>query len=121
MRAERERELTRLIWKERIKRSAIAVIVLAVVFGAYVFLTYERTTLIDKTVETAMLDGTVMSSDRSMSRKGGFTVHVKLDDGKEIEAVSLLAFMPLPGAHAEVRMARHQSGLVTYNLNKVDQ
>ncbi len=121
MRTERERALTRLIWKERIKRSVIAVLVLGVVFGAYVFLTYERTTLIDKTVETATLDGTVVSSERSFSRKGGFTVHVKLDDGKEIDAVSLLAFMPPPGAHAEVRMARHESGLVSYNVDRVDQ
>ena len=121
MRADRERALTRLIWIERIKRSAIAVLAAGTIFGAYVFLTYERTTLIDQTVETAMLDGTVVSAERSLSRKGGYVVHVKLDDGKQIDAVSLLAFMPAPGAHAEVKMARHQSGLVTYNVNSVDQ
>ena len=64
---------------------------------------------------------TVVSAERSLSRKGGYVVHVKLDDGKQIDAVSLLAFMPAPGSHAEVKMARHQSGLVTYNVNSVDQ
>ncbi|MEZ5923584.1 MAG: hypothetical protein R3D57_04285 [Hyphomicrobiaceae bacterium] len=121
MRADRERALMRLVWVERIKRWGIAVAAAAIIFGAYVFLTYERTSLIDKTIETATLDGTVVSADRSLSRRGGFTVHVRLDDGQEVDAVSFLAFMPAPGAHAEVRMARHQSGLITYDVSKVDQ
>ena len=119
MRADRERELTRLIWKERIKRSAIAVFVAVAIFGAYVFLTYERTTLIDKTIETATLDGTVVSSAPGLTAKS-MVVHVRLDDGREIDATSYQKLQPVPGAHAEIRMAKHQSGLVTYDLAKIE-
>ena len=119
MRAERERELSRLIWKERIKRSAIAVLAAVAIFGAYVFLTYERTKLVDVTVETAKLDGTVISTAPGLTGKS-MVVHVRLDDGREIDATSYLKLQPVPGAHAEVRMARHQSGRVTYGVAKVD-
>ncbi len=119
MRAERERELSRLIWTERIKRSAIAVLTAVAIFGAYVFLTYERTKLIDVAVETARLDGTVVSTAPGLTGKS-MVVHVRLDDGREIDATSYLKLQPVPGAHAEVRMARHQSGRVTYDVAKVD-
>ena len=119
MRAERERELSRLIWKERITRSAAAVFAAVAIFGAYVFLTYERTRLVDVTVETAKLDGTVISTAPGLTGKS-MVVHVRLDNGLEIDATSYLKLQPVPGAHAEVRMARHQSGRVTYNVAKVD-
>jgi hypothetical protein len=120
MRAERERALTRLIWVQRLKTWGTAVGAAIAIFGAYVLLTYERTASIDTTIETATLDGTVVSAQRGLSRKGGFSVHVKLDDGTEIEAMSYLSFMPVPGAHAEVRRAKHQSGLITYDVARLD-
>lgn len=119
MRAERERELTRLIWRERIKRSAIAVLAAVAIFGGYVFLTYERTRLVDVTVETATLDGTVVGSKPGLTGKSSI-VQVRLDDGREIDATSYLKLQPVPGAHAEVKMAKHQSGLVTYGVSKID-
>lgn len=119
MRAERERELTRLIWKERITRSLIAVLAAVAIFGGYVFLTYERTRLVDVTVETARLDGTVVSTAPGLTSKS-VVVHVRLDDGREIDATSTLKLLPAPGAHTEIRMARHQSGRVTYDVAKVD-
>ncbi len=119
MRAERERELSRLIIKERIKRSAIAVIAAVAIFGTYVFLTYERTRLVDVTVETARLDGTVVSTAPGLTGKS-MVVHVRLDDGREIDATSTLKLQPVPGAHTQIRMARHQSGRVTYDVAKLD-
>jgi hypothetical protein len=119
MRADRERKLSRLIWQERIKRSVIAVLAAAVIFGAYVLLTYERTTLIDKTAETAVLGGTVVSTAPGLTAKTT-VVHIRLEDGREIDAMSTAKRSPVPGAHAEIRMARHQSGRVIYEIARFE-
>lgn len=119
MRAERERALTRLIWKQRIKTWGTAVLVAVTIFGGYVFMTYERTTLIDQTIETATLDGTIVGSSPGLTSKST-VVHVRLDDGRQIDAMTYARMQPVPGAHAEIRMAKHKSGLVTYNVAKID-
>jgi hypothetical protein len=120
MRAERERALTRLIWVQRIKTWGTAVLAAVVIFGAYVFLTYERTSLIDVTVATATLDGTIVGSSPGQTSKSAI-VHVRLDDGREIDAATYGKLQPVPGAHAEIHMAKHQSGLVTYGVVKIDE
>jgi hypothetical protein len=112
---DRARRLTRLVRRERLRRwLPIAAAGLAVV-SLLVFMFEWRISHADRTVEVRMHDATVLNAKRTASR--GMTIlHVHLDDGRDVDALSLLPLMLVPGAHVVVSEARQASGHLTWDV-----
>ncbi len=116
MKEDKIRRLNRLLWQERLKTWLPRVLILIIVAGGAIYLTAQRTARIDRTVESHIVAGKAMCWAKMAGRRGGFTVHVKLDGGDEIDATSLLPLPPVEGEHVEVRALSHVSGRVTYRV-----
>lgn len=113
---EKARRLTRLLWSERARRwLPVAAVVLALL-GAYAFFMEKQIDRADPTVNVAVHDATVMTVTRGSAARGAAIAHIHLDDGRDVDAVSLLRLMPQQGAHVVVNEARHASGRVSYEL-----
>jgi hypothetical protein len=112
---ERARELSRLVWRDRLRRwLPIAVAGIAIV-GLLSYMFEWRLTHIDSVVAVQAHDATVVTVKHTASR-GVSILHVHLDDGRDIDAMSLLPLMPMPGAHVVINEARHASGRLTWDV-----
>lgn len=116
MTPEQARRLNRLIWADRLRRWGPTAIGLAALLLGMAYLMGEKLARIDTVVEAEVLHGRITDAARMAGRRGGFLVHARLDDGRDVEAISQLAQPPLEGEEAEIRAARHASGRVTYDV-----
>lgn len=116
MTPEQKKQLDRMILMQRLKIIVPSVAVVLVIFGIITWMTAARTDRIDTTVEQHTVAGQVVGTARLTGRRGGFQIHVKLDDGKEVEAISALPQPPYPGEEVELSAATHASGKVTYKV-----
>lgn len=116
MTPEQARRLNRIVWLDRLRRLGPAVLGLLLLAGGFAFLTGERLSRVDRTLEAHTVGGEVVAAVRMAGRQGGFQVHARLDDGREIDAASRLSQPPFPGERVEIRAASHSSGKVTYDV-----
>lgn len=113
---EKARRLTRLVWRERALRwLPVAAAVLAML-GAYIFFVEQQIDRADPTVNVQVHDATVVTVKRSTAARGAAIVHVHLDDGRDVDALSALRLPPQQGSHVVINEARHASGRVTYDV-----
>jgi len=113
---ENARRLSCLVWRDRLMRAlpfALAIVVLAAAATFFFLKRIERT---DRTVDVTMHDGKVLTVKKRGPARGTATMHVLLDDGRDVDAFSGLRIMPLPGAHVHITEARHASGKLTYSI-----
>ena len=103
------RRLTRLLWRERTLRGLPVAAVVLVMLGAYTFFMEKQIDRADPTVDVHVHEATVMSVKR-----GAGVVHVHLDDGREVDALSALRMAPQQGSRVVINEARHVSGRLTY-------
>jgi hypothetical protein len=112
---DKARKLTRLVWRDRARTWLPVAAVALVLIGAVFFLTETQIDHADRTVDVKVHDATVVDIKRTAAR-GAAVVHVRLDDGRDVDAVSLFRVAPTAGAHVVVNEAKHASGRLTYDV-----
>ena len=112
---DKARRLTRLVWRDRARTwlplAAVALVLMAVVF----YLTETQIDHADRTVDVKVHEATVVDIKRTAAR-GAAVVHVRLEDGRDVDAVSLFRVAPTAGSHVVVNEERHNSGRLTYDI-----
>lgn len=116
MTPDQKRQLDRMIRMQRLKVVVPLVAAAVIVCGAIVWMTAARTARLDATVERHAVTGHVLGKAVLTGRRGGFQVHVRLDDGHEVDAVSQMRQPPYPGEAIELAASTHASGRVTYQV-----
>lgn len=116
MTPEQKKQLDRIILVSRLKVFVPMVATAAIVLGAVVWMTAAKISRTDATLERHPVAGQVAGVARLAGRRGGFQVHVKLDKGGEVDAVSALAQPPYNGEAVELDAATHASGRITYKV-----
>lgn len=112
---DKARRLTQLVWRERARRWLPLIAGALVLLGAFLFLTETQMGRSDRTVEVKVHDATVVDIKRTVGH-GAAVVHVRLNDGREVDAVSLFRVAPTAGAHVVVNEEQHASGRMTYDI-----
>ncbi len=115
---EKSRHLKQLIWRERLRKWVPALAVFAALFGLLIYLTNLRQGRADPTVDVRNLSGSVTAVLRPPSR-GMSIVHVRLDDGRETDALSQLPRLLPPGSRVTMTESRHASGKLSYDVTGV--
>ena len=116
---EKARRLNTLVWREHARRW---VPVIAVVVGAIALLTFflvRQVEHADRTLDIRTHDATVVNIKRPGNGRGAGIVHVRLDDGRDVDAFSMLRLDPAAGAHVIINEARHVSGRLTYDVARL--
>lgn len=116
MTPEHKKQLDRMILMQRLKIIVPSIAAVAIVFAAITWISAIGTGKVDPAVEQHTVAGHVVGMARLTGRRGRFQVHVKLDGGREVDAVSALPQPPYPGEEVELSAATHESGKVTYNV-----
>jgi hypothetical protein len=111
-----KKQLDRIILMHRLKIIVPSIAVAAVMFGTIAWIMTAQTARIDATLEHHKVAGHVVGAARLTGRRGGFKVHVKLDDGREVDAMSGVPQPPYAGEAVELDAATHASGRVTYSV-----
>jgi hypothetical protein len=116
---EKARQLNALVWRDRMKR---VVPLIAVAVGAIALLTFflmRQVERADRTLDVKTHDATVVNIKRPGNGRGAGIVHVRLDDGRDVDAFSMLRLDPTAGAHVVINEARHASGRLTYDVGRL--
>lgn len=112
---DKARRLTWLVWRDRARiwlpLAAVALVLIAAVF----FITETQIGHADRTVDVKVHGATVVDIKRTAAR-GAAVVHVRLEDGRDVDAVSLFRVAPTAGSHVVVNEERHKSGRLTYDI-----
>ncbi len=117
---EKARRLSRLVWRERARRWLPLIAAGVLVLGAYGYFTEVQISRIDRTLEVKVHAATVLDVKRTAAR-GAAVVHVHLDDGRDVDAVSALRVAPAAGAHVVVNEGMHASGRLTFDVVRTSQ
>jgi xanthosine utilization system XapX-like protein len=112
---EKSRQLSRLVWRDRIRRAAPPVIALVVILGVVAYVTDVQISHVDRTVDVKEHTATVLAVKHGGAR-GAAVVQVHLDDGRDVDAVSVLRVTPNAGAHVVVNEAKHASGRLSFDV-----
>jgi hypothetical protein len=112
---DKARRLTRLVWHDRARTWLPVAAGVIVLTAAVFFLTETQIDHADRTVDVKVHGATVMDIKRTAAR-GAAVVHVRLEDGRDVDAVSLFRVAPMTGSHVVVNEERHNSGRLTYDI-----
>jgi hypothetical protein len=113
---EKARQLSRLVWRDRLLRALPIVAAVLFLAGGATFFFLKQIERADRTVDIKMHDGKVVTIKKMGASRGAAIVHVMLDDGRDVDAFSALRVVPIPGAHVHIAEARHASGKLTYDI-----
>lgn len=112
---DKARRLGTLIWRERLRRWLPPVLGVLCLFGGLTLYFNWQSSHSDPTVELHPRSGTVLNVKRQTLRSAAI-VHVRLDDGSEVDAFSGLGAILAPGTPVQIGEARHASGRLTYDI-----
>jgi hypothetical protein len=116
---DKARRLNALVWRDRARRVAP---VIAVAVGAIALLTFflvRQVEKADSTLDVKTHNAIVVHVKKSGNGRAAAIVEVRLDDGRDVEAFSVLRVDPATGAHVVVNEARHASGRMTYDIARM--
>jgi hypothetical protein len=113
------KRLSKLVWRERARRWLPLVAAAVILFSALTFFLVHQLNKSDRTVDVRVHDGTVSETKHGNAARGASVVHVHLDDGRDVDAFSMLRVVPAAGAHVVVNESRHASGRLTYDVLRV--
>jgi len=114
-----QRRLDRLLLRQRLRIVLLTVAALGGFAAVFAFITYEQTATIDQVVETRYVSGIITGVRRSYSRRGGYSVSIRLESGRDISAISRLAAIPVRGEHVRVMEIVHASGKKNYAVRQL--
>lgn len=110
------RKLSQLVWRDRLRRLAPALIgAVALMSGAVAFNSY-RAARSDPTLEVHTVAATILGLGKGQPARGGYIIRAQTADGLEVLALATTKVLPATGAHAVLAEARHKSGRLTYEL-----
>jgi hypothetical protein len=113
---EKARQLSALVWRERLKRLLPVAIGIVLLAGVFTYFNMQQLARVDQTVEVKQHDGTVTGHKGATGARGASILQVHLDDGRDVEAFSTFRVPPANGSHVTVSEARHASGRLTYDI-----
>lgn len=113
---ENARRLTMMIWWERARLWVPIIFGICALIGGLVAITIYQQRRADPVVNVAQHQATVLSVTPGLSRSSAAVLHVHMDDGRDIDAVSRLRVLLAKGSHVQVSDARHASGRHTYDV-----
>jgi hypothetical protein len=116
---DKARRLTQLVWRERVRRWLPITMTAIAIFAILTIFLVRQLARADRTVDVAVHDGTVIDITRGGTGRAASIVHVHLDDGREVKALSTMRVMPLAGTHVVVSEARHASGRLSYDVMRL--
>jgi hypothetical protein len=114
---EKSRRLTALVWRERARRWVPIALAVVVLFAGVTYMFARQAEHVDRTVEVVVHGGTVTGTSRAGARSA--IAHVHLDDGRDVDALSLLTVIPPAGTHVVVSESRHASGRLTFDVKRL--
>ena len=112
---DKARQLTWLVWRDRARRWLPVVGAGIALLGIVTFVTEKQIERADPTLQVQAHEATVVETKRTASR-GAAVLHVHLDDGRDVDAVSLFRIAPTAGSHVVVNESRHASGKLSYDV-----
>ena len=113
------KRLQRAIWRQRLITYVPTALLLigGTLIGGWVFsFKLDRA---DPTVAMTQVDGTVLEAHRVASKVVTYIAHVRLANGKEIDADSTLPVPLPPNEHVVLNEMRHASGKTSYHVLQV--
>jgi hypothetical protein len=116
---DKARRLSALVWRDRARRLAPVIAGVVFAIALLTFFLVRQVEKADGTLEVKPHDATVLHVKKSGNGRAAAIVDVRLDDGRVVEAFSVLRLDPVTGAHVVVNEARHASGRVTYDIARV--
>ena len=116
---EKARQLTRLVWRERAKIWLPVIAAAVVLLGMVAYFTELAIDRTDRTVDVQVHAGTVLTVKRGSAVRGAAVVQVHLDDGRDVDALSGLRLTPQAGTHVMINEARHASGRLTFDVQRL--
>ena len=120
MKADVKKRLDRLILLQRLKYALVATGIIIAVSGFLLFVGYEQTVNIDKTVATTSIGGTVSQVRPGAGRKGGYRLKIRLDDGRSVAAVSFLPGFAFKGERVLLDEIVHKSGRKNFIVTRYE-
>jgi hypothetical protein len=118
---DKARRLSRLVWRERAKMWLPLIAAAALLFGLVAYFTELAVGRADRTVDVQTRSGTVLSVKRGSAARGVAVIHVHLEDGRDVDALSGVRVTPQEGSHVIVTEARHSSGRLTYEVLRFEE
>lgn len=119
MRPEMAKKLQRAVWRQRLTSYGPTVLLLigCTVLGGWFFsFKMDRA---DPTVALTQVNGTVIEAKRVASKASVTIAHIRLDDGKEVDADSTLPLPLVPNEHVVLNEYKHASGKLSYHVLQV--
>jgi hypothetical protein len=116
---DKARRLSMLVWRERARRWLPIVLVAVVLLGGFTVFLVKQMGRADRTVDVTVHDGTVVDIKKFGAARGAAIIHVRLDDGRDVEAFSAIRVVPPTGAHVVINEARHASGKLTFDITRL--
>ena len=111
---DKARQLSSLVWRERIRRWLPPILAIVAVFGLATYMLARQLDHADRTLETHMLSGVVTHITRAGARSA--IAHVHLTDGRDVDATSVMTIIPPVGTHVVVNESLHKSGRQTFDV-----
>ena len=116
---DKARQLNALVWRDRAKRWVPLIAVAVCIVALLTFFLMRQVEKADRTLEVKTHEATVVNIKRPGNGRGAGIVHVRLDDGRDVDAFSMLRLDPMSGAHVIINEARHVSGRLTYDVARL--
>jgi hypothetical protein len=116
---DKARQLNALVWRDRAKRWVPLIAVAVCIVALLTFFLMRQVEKADRTLEVKTHEATVVNIKRPGNGRGAGIVHVRLDDGRDVDAFSMLRLDPMSGAHVIINEARHASGRLTYDVARL--
>jgi hypothetical protein len=118
---DKARRLNALLWRDRARRVVPLVAAAVAVAGVLTFFLVRQVEHADRTLDVQVRQATVVHIKKSGNGRAAAIVEIRLDDGREAEALSALRVDPQVGTHVFVNEARHASGRLTYDIARVTE
>jgi len=119
MRPEMARKLAQAIWRQRVTTYGPTLLLLIVCTSLGGWFFSYRLDRADPAIAMTEVTGIVMEARRVASKTAVTIAHIRLDDGKEIDADSTLPAPLIPNEHVVLNEMRHASGKMSYHVLKV--
>lgn len=113
------RKITRLVWRQRIVTWGSRTLIAVTLLGAVVAWTWYREGQIDPTLDAHSITATV--TGHGAPGRGAMVIHAHTDDGRDVDAFSMLRVAPPVGTHIILSEARHKSGRHSFDVLRLTE
>jgi hypothetical protein len=116
---EKARRLNALVWRDRARRWVPVAAVVVVAIALLTFFLVRQVEHADRTLDVKTHEAIVVHIKKPGNGRAAAIVEVHLDDGRDVDAFSMLRLDPAAGSHVIINEARHASGRMTYDIARL--